>query len=367
MGMAGMAKAPVLLVGDIDRGGVFAQLYGTIALLEEEERAMVKGLVINKFRGDVKILEPGLTMLSDRLSPIADIPFVGVVPYTNVDIEEEDSISERFLKKATKKIDIAVIRLPRISNYTDFHNLERFPNVSVRYISKVSELLEPDMIILPGTKNTIADLKFLRESGLEAAILKAEAKDTLLFGICGGYQMLGGWLRDPYGVEGGGEIKGLSLLPIDTVFAKEKVRKQNSGQLGKVTGILSGLTGKAYQGYEIHMGESKWSSKETEYEQGNTCFSKIDSTENGEEKAISSALISNGAYVYGTYLHGIFDEEGICKEIIGTLCKKKGIALDEIYEFDYKQYKEEQYDKLADAVRSALDMKKIYQIMEEGV
>lgn len=367
MGMARMAKAPVLLVGDIDRGGVFAQLYGTIALLEEEERAMVKGLVINKFRGDVKILEPGLTMLSDRLSPIADIPFVGVVPYTNVDIEEEDSISERFLKKATKKIDIAVIRLPRISNYTDFHNLERFPNVSVRYISKVSELLEPDMIILPGTKNTIADLKFLRESGLEAAILKAEAKDTLLFGICGGYQMLGGWLRDPYGVEGGGEIKGLSLLPIDTVFAKEKVRKQNSGQLGKVTGILSGLTGKAYQGYEIHMGESKWSSKETEYEQGNTCFSKIDSTENGEEKAISSALISNGAYVYGTYLHGIFDEEGICKEIIGTLCKKKGIALDEIYEFDYKQYKEEQYDKLADAVRSALDMKKIYQIMEEGV
>ncbi len=160
-------------------------------------------------------------MLSDRLSPIADVPFVGVVPYTKVDIEEEDSISERFLKKAAKKIDIAVIRLPRISNYTDFHNLERFPNVSVRYISRVSELLEPDMIILPGTKNTIDDLKFLRESGLEAAILKAEAKDTLLFGICGGYQMLGEWLRDPHGVEGGGEMKGLSLLPIETIFAKE--------------------------------------------------------------------------------------------------------------------------------------------------
>lgn len=364
MGMARMANAPVLLVGDIDRGGVFAQLYGTVALLEEEERAMIKGMIINKFRGDVKILEPGLTMLSDRLSPIANIPFVGVVPYTTVDIEEEDSISERFLRKTAKKIDIAVIRLPRISNYTDFHNLERFPNVSVRYISKVSELLEPDMIILPGTKNTIDDLKFLRESGLEAAILKAESKDTLIFGICGGYQMLGEWLHDPYGVEGGGEIKGLSLLPINTVFAKEKVRKQNSGTLNKVAGMLSGLSGKTYQGYEIHMGESTWSSKVEE--EKNNCFSNKDE-ENLEHNTITSVLISNGAHVYGTYLHGIFDEEGICKEIIGTLCKRKGIDFEEVYEFDYKQYKEEQYDKLADAVRSSLDMKKIYQIMEEGV
>ena len=371
MGMARMANSPVLLVGDIDRGGVFAQLYGTIALLEEEERAMVKGLIINKFRGDVKILEPGLTMLTDRLSPIADIPFVGVVPYTEVDIEEEDSISERFLKKMAKKIDIAVIRLPKISNYTDFHNLERFPNVSVRYITKVSELLKPDMIILPGTKNTIADLIFLRESGLEAAILKAESKGTLLFGICGGYQMLGEWLRDPFGVEGGGEIKGLSLLPIDTVFAKEKIRKQNSGTLGKVTGILSGLTGKAYQGYEIHMGEStwsyKWSNTVFEPEQEGFYHSKENRRKNAEDKAISSVLLSNGSNVYGTYLHGIFDEEGICKEILGTLCKNKGISLEEIYEYDYKQYKEEQYNKLADAVRNALDMQKIYQILEEGV
>jgi adenosylcobyric acid synthase len=365
MGMARMVNAPVLLVGDIDRGGVFAQLYGTIALLEEEERTMVKGMIINKFRGDVKILEPGLTMLSDRLSPIVDIPFVGVVPYTTVDIEEEDSISERFVRKTAKKIDIVVIRLPRISNYTDFHNLERFPNVSVRYISKVSELLEPDMIIIPGTKNTIDDLRFLRESGLEAAILKAEAKDTLLFGICGGYQMLGEWLRDPHDVEGGGEIKGLSLLPIDTVFTKEKIRKQNSGKLSKVTGMLSSLSGKAYQGYEIHMGESTWSSKITE--EKDHYFSKKDSDKNLEDGTITSVLISNGAHVYGTYLHGIFDEEGICKEIIGTLCKRKGIDLEEIYEFDYKQYKEEQYDKLADAVRNALDMKKVYQIMEEGV
>lgn len=366
MGMARMAKAPVLLVGDIDRGGVFAQLYGTISLLEEEERSMVKGMIINKFRGDVKILEPGLSMLTDRLSPIADIPFVGVVPYTKVDIEEEDSISERFLKRMAKKIDIAVIRLPRISNYTDFHNLERFLNVSVRYITKVSELLTPDMIILPGTKNTIADLIFLRESGLEAAILKAESKGILLFGICGGYQMLGEWLRDPYGVEGGGEIRGLSLLPIDTVFAKEKIRKQNSGKLSKVPGMLSGLSGKTYQGYEIHMGESTWSLRAIEHKKEEDCYSE-NSVNNLGGEVSSSVLISNGSNVYGTYLHGIFDEEGICKEILGTLCKIKGISFEEIYEFDYKQHKEEQYDILADAVRGALDMDKIYQIMEEGV
>ncbi len=367
MGMARMAKAPVLLVGDIDRGGVFAQLYGTVALLEEEEREMIKGMIINKFRGDVKILEPGLAMLTDRLNPIANIPFVGVVPYTKVDIEEEDSISERFLKKTAKKIDIAVIRLPRISNYTDFHNLERFPNISVRYITKVSELFVPDMIILPGTKNTIADLTFLRESGLETVILKAVSKGTLLFGICGGYQMLGEWLRDPFGVEGGGEIRGLSLLPMNTVFAKEKTRKQNSGTLGKVTGMLSGLTGKPYQGYEIHMGESTWTTAVSEDMQEGSCLSEKGGGKSLKHRVISSVLISNGSNVYGTYLHGIFDEEGIGKEILGTLCKNKGILLEEIYEFDYRQHKEEQYDKLADAVRSALDMDKIYQIMEEGV
>ena len=361
MGMARMAKAPVLLVGDIDRGGVFAQLYGTIALLEKEERAMVKGMIINKFRGDVKILEPGLSMLTDRLREIADIPFVGVVPYTKVDIEEEDSISERFQNKTAKKIDIAVIRLPKISNYTDFHNLERFPNVSVRYIDKVAQLSQPDLILLPGTKNTIADLKFLRESGLEAAILKAAAKNTLIFGICGGYQMLGELLCDPHGVEGGGEIKGLSLLPMKTVFAKEKIRKQNRGTLGTLEGMLSGLSGKAYDGYEIHMGESTFCSTK-EHLIGNE--EKVDLT---NELSTSSIITSNGSNVYGTYLHGIFDEEGICKEVIATLCKNKGVSLEEIYEFNYKKHKEEQYDKLAEAVRGALDMEKIYQIMEEGV
>ena len=184
MGLAKLVDAPVLLVGDIDRGGVFAQLYGTMALLEPEERARIKGTIVNKFRGDKKILEPGLVTLEH----LCGVPVAGVIPYVYVDIDDEDSLSTRFTRNTGRKdIDLAVIRLPRISNFTDFAPFERFENVSVRYVEKVSDLHDPDMIMLPGTKSTIADLKWLRESGLEAAILKAASAGTPIFGICGGY------------------------------------------------------------------------------------------------------------------------------------------------------------------------------------
>ena len=194
MGLAKLVDAPVLLIGDIDRGGVFAQLYGTIALLESDERARVKGTIINKFRGDRAILEPGLR----QLEALCGVPVAGVVPYTRVDIDEEDSLTERFSRTAGRKLlDLAVIRLPRISNFTDFSPFERYANVSLRYISSVGELGTPDMILLPGTKSTIADLSWLRQSGLEAAICKEAARGTPVFGVCGGYQMLGrssaGW------------------------------------------------------------------------------------------------------------------------------------------------------------------------------
>ena len=188
MGMAKLAKAPVLLVGDIDRGGVFAQLLGTLLLLEEEEKQMVKGLIINKFRGDKTILDPGVVMLEEK----GGIPVVGVAPYLQVQLDDEDSLTERFwMKEAAGKIDIAVIRLPRISNFTDFNALEVAKEASVRYVEHVRELQKPDLIILPGSKNTMEDLRWLRESGMEAAILKSHAKGTVIFGICGGYQMLG--------------------------------------------------------------------------------------------------------------------------------------------------------------------------------
>ena len=227
MGLAKMVDAPVLLVGDIDRGGVFAQLLGTLMLLEDDEKERVKGLVINKFRGDKTILDPGIVMLEER----GGIPVVGVTPYMQVEIEDEDSLTERFDRhQEVGVIDMAVIRVPRISNFTDFNPFESIPGVSLRYVQHPSDLKQPDVIFLPGTKNTMDDLKWLRESGMEALILKAAASGTLIFGICGGYQMLGENLSDPHGVEAGGTMRGIGLLPVDTVFAEHKTRTQVCGK-----------------------------------------------------------------------------------------------------------------------------------------
>ncbi|MEG1384770.1 MAG: cobyric acid synthase, partial [Oscillospiraceae bacterium] len=213
MGLADMVDAPVLLVGDIDRGGVFASLYGTVALLEPHERARIKGIIINKFRGDAEILKPGLRMLEN----LTNIPIVGVIPYLNADIDDEDSLSDRFAASDKKRaVDIAVIRLPRISNFTDFNALERHPQLGIRYVKSASELGNPDMIILPGTKNTMEDLKWLRQNGLETLVKKYAASGLPIVGICGGYQMLGETLSDPHGVESGGEMRGIGLLPTAT-------------------------------------------------------------------------------------------------------------------------------------------------------
>ncbi|MBQ4234709.1 MAG: cobyric acid synthase, partial [Firmicutes bacterium] len=255
MGLAKMVDAPVLLVGDIDRGGVFAQLYGTIALLEEDERRRVKGTVINKFRGDVSILKPGLVMLED----LCKVPVAGVIPYTRVDIDDEDSLSERFERKGgTGLIDIAAIRLPRISNFTDLSPFERYEDVSLRYVSSLKDLGEPDMIIIPGTKSTIEDLKWLRQSGLEAAVMKAAARKTPVFGICGGFQMLGKSIKDPEHLEASevSEIAGMGILDTETCFCEEKTQTRTSGRFGSVEGIFRGLSGMYYEGYEIHMGRS---------------------------------------------------------------------------------------------------------------
>ncbi len=352
MGMAKMAKAPVLLAGDIDRGGVFAQLVGTIMLLEEDEKKMVKGTIINKFRGDKTILDPGVVMLEE----MTEIPVVGVTPYMQVDIEDEDSLSERFSRGNSQGvIEIAVIRLPRISNFTDFAVLEGMEEVNLRYVDKTEKLGSPDMILLPGTKNTMADLKWLRESGLENAILKEKEKGTVIFGICGGYQMLGELLEDPEDIEEGGSIRGIGLLPIRTVFTQEKTRTRVSGTLHNIPGTLEGLSGKSLKGYEIHMGAT------SQVEQS-VNFCSI-SQEGKEEKADGTCL----GNVYGTYVHGVFDEDGIAAGLINILARKKGIQLEEAVCISRHDYKEKQYDLLADTLRKHLDMEAIYKILEEGI
>lgn len=354
MGMAKLVNSPVLLVGDIDRGGVFASIAGTLMLLDEDERKMIKGTIINKFRGDVNILKPGLDMIEE----ITKTPVVGVVPYMELDIDDEDSLSERFNNKGTVDlIDIAVIRLPRISNFTDFNTFEYIPGVSLRYVKSVRELKDPDMIILPGTKNTMEDLKWLRESGLETQILKQAAKGKVIFGICGGYQMLGMELSDPFNVESGGNMAGMGLLPTKTVFEKEKVRTRVSGNFNEVSGILAELSYVEFEGYEIHMGETTYDFNEEE-------LTTIDNV-NGEDIIKNDGLYKDN--VYGSYIHGIFDKEEVSKAIVESLCIHKGIDYSSISTVDIEKYKEEQYDKLAEGIRNSLDMKAIYKILESGI
>lgn len=346
MGMAEIADAPVLLVGDIDRGGVFAQLIGTVLLLEEEEQKRIKGLVINKFRGDAKILEPGLAMLTERCQK----EVLGVVPYMDVDIEEEDSLAESLQRREAKAgIDIAIIRFPKISNFTDIQALELEPSLSLRYVGNASELKNPDAIILPGTKNTIQDMRWLKESGLETAIARQAGEGTFIIGICGGYQMLGESIEDIRGVEGGGSIRGLGLLPVTTCFETEKTRTQKSGRTAEFSGDICCLSGKKISGYEMHMGKS------IIHDEKAHPMIKLEGKEDG--------CCLN--HIMGTYLHGLFDEEEFRTAFVQMLCEKKGIAYDG-KEISYREYKESQYDKLADNLRKSLDMEKIYQILEEG-
>ena len=335
MGMAKMVQAPVLLVGDIDRGGVFAALAGTMLLLEEEEKKMVKGTIINKFRGDVKILEPGLGMLED----IIHIPTLGVVPYLHLDVDDEDSLTERFSRRNTAAaIDIAVIRLPRISNFTDFNPLEYMEQVSVRYVSSPGQLGDADLIILPGTKNTMDDLLWMRQNGLEAAVQKYAAKGKPVLGICGGFQMLGRSIRDPLGVEHGGQINGMGLLPLETEFAGEKTRTRTQGVLDRVDGPLAFLSGQPFDGYEIHMGLT------------------------GTDRNLV-----NWKNVYGTYLHGIFDRPETAQALISALMREKGMDPEAVKALDIAAYKQQQYDILADGLRRSLDMDEVYRIVERGL
>lgn len=340
MGMAEMADAPVILVADIDRGGVFASVYGTIMLMTPEERARVKGVIINKFRGDVGILRPGLK----KLEELTGVPVIGVMPYSDIDIEDEDSLTDRFKNsKDNKGIKISVIKLKHISNFTDIDPLSIQEDVSINYVTSPSEIGDEDMIIIPGSKNTIDDLKDIKDRGIATEIIKASRNGKIIVGICGGFQILGERVKDPYGIESDiKEIPGLGILDTETVMEKEKNTVQYSGKFINTKGVLEGLDGVEIKGYEIHQGVTS-----------------------GTESSVTDdnhivAVVKDN--IFGTYLHGIFDNEKVTRTILNKIREKKGMEqLGEGITFD--EYREREFDKLEKIVRENIDIKKIYEIL----
>ena len=360
MGVARMAKAPVLLVGDIDRGGVFAQLYGTLALLEEEERRLVKGLIVNKFRGDLSLFDAGVRILEEK----CQVPVLGTLPYLPLHLEEEDGQRQELSScKKDALFDIAVIRFPRISNFTDLDALGRAEEVNLRYVQSVRELGMPDMIVLPGTKNTMADLAWLRRTGLAKAVSEKAGRGTLLVGICGGFQMLGQRLEDPLHTEEGGTMEGLGLLPLATSFSGQKTRCRVSGRFLELEGPYRLLGGVTVSGYEIHMGHSFLAGEKPEEGKGVQQAVRLRDTRTGEEK-IDGFCREN---ILGTYVHGLFDHPQTLRAMLQILAGHRGVSLPDRDRPDPRAYKESQYDLLAAALRENLQMDLIYRILEEGV
>lgn len=342
MPMAKHADADVILVGDIDRGGVFASVYGSIALQRPEDRRRIKGILINKFRGDIRLFEPGIKILED----ICGVPVVGIVPHFNdIHIEEEDSVSlaRKSMQRQQGKVNVAVILLRHLSNFTDFDVLEHDPRIHLFYTNNVDDIAHADIIILPGSKSTIDDLYELRRNGVANAVCQARRKGASVLGICGGYQMMGREVLDPHHVEGSLErMPGLGLLPVKTTMTAEKVTRRTNFEGKAYDG-----RGSVMQGYEIHMGET------AALEDG---LQRLNVLEDGKEEG----FVIDGKCM-GTYLHGILDNPAFVDFLLRPFADK----INEAHaDFDYAAFKEEQYDKLADHVRRHVNMDLIYRILQ---
>ena len=356
-GMAEMADSPVLLVADIDRGGVFAAIYGTVMLLEENERKRIKGVIINKFRGDKSLLTSGIEMIEK----LTDIPVLGVVPFVPLGIEEEDSLGiDKYNEKKEGKIRISVIKLKHISNFTDIDALSHYNDVSLKYVTKSSELGNEDIIIIPGSKNTVEDMKDLIEKNIGREIVRIAKKGTPVFGICGGFQMMGQKIMDPEKIESDlKEISGLGLLDIETVMKSDKTTTQYKNIVKNVSGILSGTEGMEIKGYEIHQGYSYPVNEKNEENNNSENILKNDTACLFGDENLKGTVKDN---VAGTYIHGIFDNSEFTSHFLNEVRKLKG--LDRIDEnFSYSDYKNREYDKLAEVLRENIDIKKIYEIM----
>lgn len=363
MNLAEWADAPVILAADIDRGGVFAFLVGTLELLEPQERARVKGFVINKFRGDLALLQPGLEWLEQKTG----IPVLGVLPFLpDLDIEAEDSValdSYRTSPEAGRDLDIAVIRYPRVSNFTDFDILAAEPDVSLRYVQKLSQLGNPDVVILPGSKNTIGDLEFLRDQGLDAEIrdLLEQRPHMRLVGICGGYQMLGKKLHDPDGVESEEprHADGLGWLPLETTFLAGKTTELVHGTaVASSLHLSSGLAENdiPVSGYEIHAGRTEVGEDDTN--RFPPVFEIRD--ENGDLR--KEGCSTPDGKIFGTYLHGVFHNDAWRRAWLNRVRSDKGLAPLPA-QISAAARKEAAFDRLADHVGRHLDMSRIYSML----
>lgn len=400
LGLAEMVDAPVVLVADIDRGGVFAQLYGTVMLLSEAERWRIKGLIINKFRGDASLLASGV----EQMEKLLGIPVVGLIPYMeDLHLPDEDSLSERFLKKESVLrggesdsfrnggglrrdvnesgglgaswaagrdgcLQIAVIRYPRISNFTDFDAFEQYGNVRVAFVRTADELsaVQPDVIVLPGSKHTVSDLRWMKERGLFDALAE-DFSDVPLVGICGGLEMLGAEIVDAVSAEGENESeKGLGLLPFVTVMDAEKTRRQVDGELPEIEGCFAGLSGMRAVGYEIHNGRV--------VEENNGFVNGMDGLCNGRGEGdgincrtdeVGDVFVAGKGRVLGTFLHGLFDETELRERFLYIVAEYRGKTDFVLSDGGVPQdeFVERQFDKLADVLREHLDVDGIYRMM----
>ncbi|MGQ1910263.1 cobyric acid synthase [Marinifilum sp. RC60d5] len=336
MRMATEVDAVTYLIADIDKGGVFASVYGSIALLDEKEKKQIKGILINKFRGDIRLFEEGKKIIEK----LTGKPVIGVLPYfRDIHIEEEDSVSleNKLSASASGKINCAVILLPRMANFTDFNVLEHDPRVHLYYTNNIKEIENADIVIIPGSKNTISDLQEIKNNGVASAIINASKKGKKLIGICGGYQMMGETISDPDEIEGKiPKISGLGLLPIDTIISQEKLTEQCKFQFKNYSEECSG--------YEIHMGQScsKGDNK------------SLNILSNGKEDGY---LLNNNCW--GSYIHGILDNEVVINDLLSDFNS------DTKDSFNYSEFKENQYNKLAEVIRNNVDMELFYKHLSE--
>lgn len=359
MRMAEMADAHCLLVGDIDRGGVFASLLGTLELLEADERERIRGFAINKFRGDLSLLEPGIRMMEERVQK----PCIGVIPYLqSLMLEEEDSLGlplaiktqssfERLSEKSPgRPLRIAVIALPSFSNFTDFDSLRAEPSVTLLFCRAADAIAQADVVILPGSKQTVDDLLWMRSRALDLA-LQRYSRSGLVVGICGGMQMLGMAIADPHGMERSGSADGLELLPIQTIMQTDKVTRNVSGQMAETVLFGQPVSCSNVSGYEIHIGQ-------TLYLAGSRHFAVL-SSNSGSKRTTTDGCISADSRVFGTYLHGLFDDDGFRHQFLcAARAFHKLAAPTELYL--WKQLREESLNRLAREVEDAMDMEAIF-------